>query len=177
MDFQEMFLTQLFRPQLLIGSLFAPDGTMFQILAFALTFIAALSCLSLYVRRLHDLDHGSLMVLLAFIPLISFFFAVYLMFFRGTIGPNSYGPDPLADGQYQQPGPQYCGRKNSIKKDAAQAASFYFISLFTKRRYRARQSVQSAFHAHQQIPRQDHWETIISDLGQQCFHIHLMLKH
>lgn len=25
------------------------------------------------------------------------------------------------------------------KKDAAQAASFYFISLFTKRRYRARQ--------------------------------------
>ena len=44
----------------LIGSLFAPDGTMFQILAFALTFIAALSCLSLYVRRLHDLDHGSL---------------------------------------------------------------------------------------------------------------------
>ena len=70
-----------------------------QILAFALTFIAALSCLSLYVRRLHDLDHGSLMVLLAFIPLISFFFAVYLMFFRGTIGPNSYGPDPLSDGR------------------------------------------------------------------------------
>lgn len=31
------------------------------------------------------------------------------------------------------------GRKNSIKKDAAQAASFYFISLFTKRRYHARQ--------------------------------------
>ena len=118
MDFQEMFfsfdrrlnrkpyiLRFLLRNAIiwclgyLIGSLFAPDGTMFQILAFALTFIAALSCLSLYVRRLHDLDHGSLMVLLAFIPLISFFFAVYLMFFRGTIGPNSYGPDPLADGR------------------------------------------------------------------------------
>ena len=107
MDFQEMFfsfdgrlnrkpyiLRFLLRNAIiwclgyLIGSLFAPDGT-----------IAALSCLSLYVRRLHDLDHGSLMVLLAFIPLISFFFAVYLMFFRGTIGPNSYGPDPLADGR------------------------------------------------------------------------------
>lgn len=118
MDFQEMFfsfdgrlnrkpyiLRFLLRNAIiwclgyLIGSLFAPDGTMFQILAFALTFIAALSCLSLYVRRLHDLDHGSLMVLLAFIPMISFFFAVYLMFFRGTIGPNSYGPDPLADGR------------------------------------------------------------------------------
>ena len=104
MDFQEMFfsfdgrlnrkpyiLRFLLRNAIiwclgyLIGSLFAPDGTMFQILAFALTFIAALS--------------GSLMVLLAFIPLISFFFAVYLMFFRGTIGPNSYGPDPLADGR------------------------------------------------------------------------------
>lgn len=39
------------------------------------------------------------MVLLAFIPLVSFFFGIYLMFFRGTIGPNSYGPDPLADGR------------------------------------------------------------------------------
>ena len=119
MDFQEMFfsfdgrlnrkpyiLRFLLRNAIiwclgyLIGSLFAPDGTMFQILAFALTFIAALSCLSLYVRRLHDLDHGSLMVLLAFIPLISLF----------------------------------------------------------------RQSVQSAFHAHQQIPRQDHRKTVIGDL-------------
>ena len=77
MDFQEMFfsfdgrlnrkpyiLRFLLRNAIiwclgyLIGSLFAPDGTMFQILAFALTFIAALSCLSLYVRRLHDLDHA-----------------------------------------------------------------------------------------------------------------------
>ncbi len=83
----------------IIASMFAPGGTMFRILAFAVTFIAALSCLSLYVRRLHDLDHGPLMALLAFIPLISFFFSIYLMFFRGTIGPNRYGPDPLADGR------------------------------------------------------------------------------
>ncbi|MEI3066839.1 hypothetical protein [Phascolarctobacterium faecium] len=85
MDFQEMFfsfdgrlnrkpyiLRFLLRNAIiwclgyLIGSLFAPDGTMFQILAFALTFIAALSCLSLL---------------------------------RRTIGPNRYGPDPLADGR------------------------------------------------------------------------------
>lgn len=45
----------------MIASFFTPGGTMFQILAFALTFIAALSCLSLFVRRLHDLDHGALM--------------------------------------------------------------------------------------------------------------------
>ncbi|MCC8157756.1 MAG: DUF805 domain-containing protein [Phascolarctobacterium sp.] len=118
MDFQEMFFTfdgRLNRRPyilrfllrnaiiwclgLIIAAFFTPGGTMFEILAFALTFIAALSCLSLYVRRLHDLDHGPLMVLLAFIPLISFFFAIYLMFFRGMIGPNSYGPDPLADGR------------------------------------------------------------------------------
>ena len=113
MDFQEMFfsfdgrlnrkpyiLRFLLRNAIiwclgyLIGSLFAPDGTMFQILAFALTFIAALSCLSLYVRRLHDLDHGSLMVLLAFIPLISFFFAVYLFLWclrRCRIGHDACG--------------------------------------------------------------------------------------
>lgn len=83
----------------ILACLFPPDGTIFQILGFALTFVAALSCLSLYVRRLHDLDHSSLMVILAFIPFVSFLFGIYLMFFRGTVGTNSYGPDPLADGR------------------------------------------------------------------------------
>lgn len=70
MDFQEMFFTfdgRLNRRPyilrfllrnaiiwclgLIIAAFFTPGGTMFEILAFALTFIAALSCLSLYVRR------------------------------------------------------------------------------------------------------------------------------
>lgn len=82
-----------------IISTFVPAGTASQYLGYALTFIAALSCLSLFARRLHDLDHGLLMIILAFIPIIGFFFGLYLMFSRGTVGPNSYGPDPLADGK------------------------------------------------------------------------------
>ena len=34
--------------------------------------------------------------LLIFIPIVNFFVALYLLFAIGTIGPNQYGPDPLA---------------------------------------------------------------------------------
>lgn len=72
-----------------------PHGTMFAIFAFALNFAVVLSCLSLYVRRLHDLNHTAILVLWAFLPITNFILAFYLIFFRGTIGPNRYGPDPL----------------------------------------------------------------------------------
>lgn len=52
--------------------------------------------LSLIVRRLHDLNHSGLFWLLSFIPLVNFFLAIYLIFFKGTDGENRYGPDPLA---------------------------------------------------------------------------------
>ncbi len=52
--------------------------------------------ISLVVRRLHDLNHTGLLWLLSFIPVINFFLAIYLLFFKGTEGENQYGPDPLA---------------------------------------------------------------------------------
>ena len=52
--------------------------------------------LSLCVRRLHDLNRSGLFWLLVFIPIVDFFFAIYVIFFKGTEGDNQYGPDPLA---------------------------------------------------------------------------------
>ena len=52
--------------------------------------------LSLCVRRLHDLNRSGLFWLLFFIPIVDFFFAIYVIFFKGTEGDNQYGPDPLA---------------------------------------------------------------------------------
>ena len=50
----------------------------------------------LAIRRLHDLDLSAFFILLSFVPVVSFFFALYLIFKKGTEGPNSYGPDPLS---------------------------------------------------------------------------------
>lgn len=47
------------------------------------------------IKRLHDLDLSGLWCLVSFIPLVNFFFGLYLLFAKGTKGPNKYGDDPL----------------------------------------------------------------------------------
>ncbi len=44
------------------------------------------------IRRLHDLDKSGTLALLLLIPLINFFFALYLIFAPGTKGDNRFGP-------------------------------------------------------------------------------------
>lgn len=48
------------------------------------------------VRRLHDLNMSGWWYLLLWIPFVNFIFSLVLLFKKGTDGPNSYGPDPLA---------------------------------------------------------------------------------
>ncbi|MBQ7198976.1 MAG: DUF805 domain-containing protein, partial [Selenomonadaceae bacterium] len=50
---------------------------------------------SLIIKRLHDLDKGGLWVLIMLIPIVDFFFGLYLLFAKGTDGYNQYGADPL----------------------------------------------------------------------------------
>ena len=68
--------------------------------AFSATYILYLpfiiSGYLLAIRRLHDLDLSAFFILLSFVPVVSFFFALYLIFKKGTEGPNAYGPDPLS---------------------------------------------------------------------------------
>ena len=53
--------------------------------------------LSLGVRRFHDRNKSGWWVLIVFVPVIgSFWYLIECGFLKGTAGPNSYGPDPLA---------------------------------------------------------------------------------
>lgn len=46
----------------------------------------------LAIRRSHDLNKSAWFAIISFIPIAS----LYLVFKKGTPGPNRYGPDPLA---------------------------------------------------------------------------------
>lgn len=56
----------------------------------------AISAISFGVRRLHDLDKSGWWILIAIIPIVGFFFQLYLLFAKGTDGYNRFGEDPLA---------------------------------------------------------------------------------
>ena len=49
------------------------------------------------IKRLHDLDKSGWYLLLNFVPIINVIFSLYLIFVKGTDGPNGYGEDPLKD--------------------------------------------------------------------------------
>ena len=53
--------------------------------------------ISLLVKRLHDLDKSGYFGLIGLIPIVGFLFGLYLMFAKGTDGPNRFGEDPLED--------------------------------------------------------------------------------
>jgi uncharacterized membrane protein YhaH (DUF805 family) len=50
----------------------------------------------LSIRRLHDLNCPGWWCIGFFIPMINFVLSFYLIFFKGTKGPNQFGPDPLS---------------------------------------------------------------------------------
>ena len=52
-----------------------------------------------HVKRLHDLGHSGWWVLLFIVPLINILLLLYLFFFRGQMGGNQYGPDPITGSQ------------------------------------------------------------------------------
>lgn len=67
------------------------------ILAAPVWILSAAAGIMLGIRRCHDLNKSGWFYLLIFIPIVNIFIALYLLFAMGTIGPNQYGPDPLAN--------------------------------------------------------------------------------
>ena len=47
------------------------------------------------IKRFHDLWKSGWYTLLVFVPFVNLFVFIWIAFFRGTQGPNMYGPDPL----------------------------------------------------------------------------------
>ena len=52
-------------------------------------------------RRLHDLDKNGWLSLIFLIPYVNIPWGIYLLFAKGTEGPNQYGPDPLQQMYYR----------------------------------------------------------------------------
>ena len=48
------------------------------------------------VKRLHDLDRASVHFWLLLVPIYGQYLALVMLFKRGTVGPNRFGPDPIA---------------------------------------------------------------------------------
>jgi uncharacterized membrane protein YhaH (DUF805 family) len=43
------------------------------------------------IKRLHDLNKTGWLYLLGLVPIVNFFFAIYLIVWKGTEGDNRYG--------------------------------------------------------------------------------------
>ncbi|MFC1664492.1 DUF805 domain-containing protein [Pseudomonadota bacterium] len=67
----------------------ATSGLVFVIFAFA-----AVLGLMLGIQRCHDLDKSGWLILVSLIPIINFFFTLYLIFAPGTEGENRFGASP-----------------------------------------------------------------------------------
>ncbi|WP_345229517.1 DUF805 domain-containing protein [[Roseibacterium] beibuensis] len=48
------------------------------------------------VRRMHDLDKSGWWIFIILIPIVGVILYIYWFVQRGTVGPNRFGPDPLA---------------------------------------------------------------------------------
>ena len=59
-----------------------------------LTLVFICPTISLFVRRLHDMNYSGWMVIPAFAPVLNWFFVVVLGVLSGTPGANRYGPNP-----------------------------------------------------------------------------------
>lgn len=76
---------------------FSLSGTVLMVLGAILCVIAFVAGIMLVIRRLHDMDRTGWLALLSFIPIVGFIFALVLLLFKGTEGPNKYGEDPLTN--------------------------------------------------------------------------------
>ena len=74
---------------------FAEEEPIGAVIAIVLLSIAGTVVLSFpHVKRLHDLNLSAWFYWIGLIPFVNVLFGLYVLFGRGTEGPNKYGPDP-----------------------------------------------------------------------------------
>lgn len=76
-----------------IGSLI--DQEVASLMVILVGLVITVPSFMLLIRRLHDLDRPGWWAIGNFIPLVNFALSIYVLFCKGTDGPNQYGPDPL----------------------------------------------------------------------------------
>jgi uncharacterized membrane protein YhaH (DUF805 family) len=81
----------LFIAWLIISLLFGQDG----LVPFALGLLLLFAGIMLHIKRFHDRGKSGWWVLIIFVPVIGFIWAIIdLGLLEGTPGPNAYGPAP-----------------------------------------------------------------------------------
>lgn len=77
----------------------ADDSTALALIASILTVLFALFTIwpgiAINVKRAHDRDWSGWFILLLFVPILNVWPMIELLFLRGTIGSNRFGPDPV----------------------------------------------------------------------------------
>lgn len=68
---------------------------LFAVMILVLCIFGFVAGIMMLARRLHDLDKSGWWMLLLCVPLVNILFYIYILFFKGTEGPNQYGDDPL----------------------------------------------------------------------------------
>ena len=94
-DLQSMFLrydNRLNRKRYFFRALALGAAAMLRTI---ISIAALIPSFMLIVRRLHDLNRPAWWCVGVFVPLVNLVLGIYLLFFKGTDGPNDYGPDPL----------------------------------------------------------------------------------
>lgn len=94
------FLGGIFTPFILLGLISLVIKIIFgeeSILNNAVIILSAIFYIPLFItlgiRRCHDLNKSGFMFLLQIIPIIGWFFGLYLIFAKGTPGRNKYGEE------------------------------------------------------------------------------------
>ena len=75
--------------------IFGTEGFLSDAIDTVISLLWFMCYISIVIRRLHDLDKGGIWALLSLIPVVNFFFGIYLLFAKGTDGYNQFGEDPL----------------------------------------------------------------------------------
>ena len=92
---------------LLLEGVWIVAGLMFELLYPGLGVVASLITLypgiMLSIQRAHDLNRSGHFCWLLLIPIVNIVPAIMLGFFKGTTGPNGFGPDPLSPSPVASP--------------------------------------------------------------------------
>lgn len=79
----------------LLGSSGSEAATGFGAIILLASSLGIIPAIFLNIRRLHDLGRSGWWQLVILIPFAYIVLALFLLFAKGTQGPNEYGPDPL----------------------------------------------------------------------------------
>ena len=93
-----VYLLIMYVSAFMVAGLWFRDETVAAIVTVIMTvlfFATIISSLMLIIRRLHDLNRPGWFIIGIILPVVNIALLIYLSFFKGTEGPNQYGPNPL----------------------------------------------------------------------------------